>query len=295
MIFQGRAKAAGLHLRANGPYFDLERGVKVLRLGASHAIYIPHMIESFDYYWNSVVPVLDADRQIVDMSGPRHHELIGFGDMPFLFPSHTEPYETTREYLDFADLKEGQTVLDIGAYSAVTSIIFARLVGPTGRVYAFEADETNYRCAQANVAAAAENMGIRNVTLFNKAVWSHSNGLPFSNEGSMGSSAVSVTGGGRGKETLVPSTTLEKFIDEAGIRRVDFVKIDIEGGESELLKSAGTLSRLGARMIVEPHRIKGKLNTEDCCQLLTSQGFSVRVRDKMPGSEALIEALPLPH
>src|SRR5260370_40162207 len=80
LIFQGKAKAAGLYLRSNGPYFDLERGVKVLRISASHALYIPGMIEHFDYFWNSVVPVKDIYRQIVDMSGRRHHELIGFGD-----------------------------------------------------------------------------------------------------------------------------------------------------------------------------------------------------------------------
>ena len=128
------------------------------------------MIESFDYFWNSVVPVRDVDRQIVDISGPRHHVLIGFDHMPFLFPSQTEPYETTREYLEFAGLKEGQVVLDVGAYSAMTSIIFAQLVGPTGHVYAFEADETNHKCAQDNVIAAAENMGLGNITLLNKAV-----------------------------------------------------------------------------------------------------------------------------
>src|SRR5258708_6862444 len=90
LFFRVKRRQRGFIFVQMDPYFDLERGVKILRLGASHAIYIPHMIESFDYYWNSVVPVQDVDRQIVDMSGPRHHELIGFGDMPFLFPSHTE-------------------------------------------------------------------------------------------------------------------------------------------------------------------------------------------------------------
>src|SRR5207302_1853328 len=180
-----------------------------------HAIYIPHMIESFDYYINSVVPVREGGKQIVDMSGPRYHRLIGYGDIPFLFPSQTEPYETTREYFEFAGLTEGQTVLDIGAYWGVTSIIFAQLFGPRGQVFAFEADERNCECAKVYRELA------------------------------------------------------------------------------ELRSSASALRDLGAKMIIEPHWVEGKLVTGALCDLLKSAGYAVRVRDKTAGSEALIEAVPV--
>jgi FkbM family methyltransferase len=52
----------------------------------------------------------------------------------------------------------------------------------------------------------------------------------------MGSSAVAITGGGRGKEVPVPSSTLENLISDLGLDQVDFIKVDIEGGETELLK-----------------------------------------------------------
>jgi len=294
MAWSKQARAAALTLRASDLYFDLVRDGKVLRIRSAHAIYIPHMIESFDYYINSVVPVRDGGKQIVDMSGPRYHRLIGYGDIPFLFPSQTEPYETTREYLEFAGLKEGQTVLDIGAYSGVTSIIFGQLVGPTGHVYAFEADETNYECAKINLEMAEKVMGVRNVTLVKKAVWAHSDGLLFSTEGSMGSSAVEITGGGRGKEQKVETITIEQFCLQRNIRCVDFIKIDIEGGELQVLKSsASVLKNLNARLIIEPHWVEGKLVTEECSDILKSKGFAVHVRDKTAGSEALIEAVPV--
>jgi FkbM family methyltransferase len=294
LIWAGQARAAGLRLRATDLYLDLEKQDKVLRIRASHIIYLPHMIQNFDYYVDSVIPVLDGGKQVVDMSGPRYHRLAGFGEVPFLFPSHTEPYATTQEYLEFANLSEGQVVLDIGAYSGVTSIIFAQLVGPRGHVYAFEADETNYNCAKINVEMAARVMGLSNITLLHKAIWSHSNGVLFSHEGSMGSSAVAVTGGGRGKEHAVASTTLADFASETGLKHIDFVKVDIEGGEIELLNNSATFLRsVDAKLIVEPHRVNGTMTTEQCCKLLESAGFAIHVRDKVGESEPLIEAVPI--
>ncbi len=241
---------------------------------------------------DSVIPVPMDGRVLVDMSGPRYHRLRGFADIPFLFPSHTEPYRTTEEYLDFAGLGEGQVVLDIGAYSGVTSIIFAGLVGASGHVYAFEADPTNYECALQNVEMARRWMGLDNITLIHKAVWSHADGLIFSSEAAMGSSAVAITGGGRGHETKIPSTTLDGFCREQGLTHVDFIKVDIEGAEIEMLQSSvDCLARLKPKMIVEPHQVGGSMSTERCTMLLVSAGYAVRVRDKVGESEPLIEAV----
>jgi hypothetical protein len=181
---QGKAQKHGVTLDVRGRFLDLAREGKTLRLSRSHAVYLPDMIENFDFYFDSVMPV--DEEQVVDLSGPRHHRLKGFGDIPFMFPSLTEPYATTEQYLDFANLKAGDVVIDIGAYAGVTSIIFAKLLGPTGHVYAFEADKTNYTCAKMNIEMAAKALGLQNITLIRKAIWSHNSGLRFSQEGAIG-------------------------------------------------------------------------------------------------------------
>jgi FkbM family methyltransferase len=288
-----QAAQKGLELIQHDLFFDLRRNDTVLRIGNSHDIYLIHMIDNFDYFVNSVIPLHLNGMTIVDMSGPRYHRLRGFGDIPFLFPSHTEPYGTTAEYLDFAALQEGDIVLDIGAYSAVTSIIFAQLVGARGRVYAFEADETNYECAQINIEMAARVLGLKNISLIHQAVWSNNDGLLFSNEGAMGSSAVSSTGGNRGIERVVPSIVLQDFFAARELDHADFVKMDIEGGEVEVLgASASFLMGMNARLIVEPHFVDGAMSTDRCCRLLQSAGYKVKVRKKVGESEPLIEAVP---
>jgi FkbM family methyltransferase len=290
---QRLASCEGISLADRGPFFELIKEDKVLRIRKSHDFYLQHMIENFEYFTDSVIPIRVDGINLVDMSGPRYHRLKGFGQIPFLFPSQTEPYSTTEEYLDFAALQPGETVLDIGAYAGITSIIFAQLVGPAGHVYAFEADATNFECAQINIAMAAEVMGLTNISLMRKAVWSHSQGLLFSNEGAMGSSAVSITGGKRGLEQTVPCTYLKDFFLENGLARADFIKIDIEGGEVEVLKSSAPfLKSVQARLIVEPHFVDGSLSTERCRGYLEAAGFRVNVRGKIGESEPLIEATP---
>jgi len=290
---QKMAESAGLKLIERDLFYDLERGETVLRIRRSHAVYLRHMIENFDYYVDSVEPLQIDGQRIVDISGPRYHRLKGFADVPFLFPSHTEPYGTTSEYLEFAGLQEGMVVLDVGAYSGVTSIIFAQLVGPSGHVYAFEADETNYACAKINIEMAERVMGLRNITLMHKAIWSHNDGILFSHEGAMGSSAVAITGGGRGTERIVSSTTLENFFQEKGLNQVDFIKVDIEGGEIAMLESSKEfLESIKTRMIVEPHWVGEEMSTNRCCSLLESAGYEIYVRGKVGESEPLIEAVP---
>ncbi len=287
------AAQKGLELIHYDLFFDLRRNDTVLRIRDSHRVYLTHMIDNFDYFVGSVIPLHLNGTTIVDMSGPRYHRLKGFGDIPFLFPSHTEPYDTTAEYLDFAALKGGDIVLDIGAYSAVTSIIFAQLVGATGRVYAFEADETNHQCAQINIEMSSRVLGLSNIFLLHKAVWSNNDGLLFSNEGAMGSSAVCITGGNRGAERVVPSIVLQDFFAARQLDHADFAKIDIEGAEIEVLgASASFLKSMNARLIVEPHLVGGVMSTDRCCRILQSAGYKVQIRRKVGESEPLIEAVP---
>ena len=63
-------------------------------------------------------------------------------------------------------IKNGDTVLDLGANIGVYTLIFAKLVGKSGHVFAFEPDPTNFEILSKNVV---ENKH-ENVTLVQKAV-----------------------------------------------------------------------------------------------------------------------------
>ncbi|HET7320814.1 MAG TPA: methyltransferase domain-containing protein [Candidatus Saccharimonadales bacterium] len=82
---------------------------------------------------------------------------IGFGQ------TNSQP-STVYQMLEWLDVREGQTVLDVGSGSGWTTALLANLAGPHGRVVAVEKIPQLVRFGRENV----ERLGITNAT-FHKA------------------------------------------------------------------------------------------------------------------------------
>jgi len=110
----------------------------------------------------------------------------------------------------------------------------------------------------------------------------------------MGSSVVSVLG----RNTNVKVVNVLSINDAAGLAdkgrvRIAAVKMDIEGAEVEVLKSAGDfLHRNKPNLVIEPHVVDGRMCTEEICQLLGSYGYSVQMLSQGIHNWQLISAKP---
>jgi hypothetical protein len=141
----------GLTIKKRESFFDIyDANKRCVRVSRMHNIYIQDIIDSFDYYFLAVKPIEINELHLVDYSTPRLHEVIGYELHPIMFSSFAEPLNTTKQYLEFAQLTNGSVALDLGAYSGLTSILFDRMVGNTGRVISVEADESNIKCVKTN-------------------------------------------------------------------------------------------------------------------------------------------------
>jgi FkbM family methyltransferase len=135
-------------------------------------------------------------------------------------------------------IARGSVVWDVGAHVGFFALAIARVVGPEGRVVAFEADGVNVDALR---AAAARN-GVDNVDVRPVAVWSAQGTVEFQprSDSSGGHGGVVESGGG----IVVSATSLDA---EAGEQRIpDLVKIDVEGAEEHVL--------IGARQLLADHR-----------------------------------------
>ena len=162
----------------------------------------------------------------MDYSTPRYHEVVGFDLFPIFFPSLAEPRLTTSQYSEFANISEGMVVLDLGAYSDLTLIIFAQKTGLTGTVIAVEANERNIEAIKINFRNYERHIKSK-INLLEGAVWKNNLGLEFSSEGNMGSSASSIVGRKRGNLIKVSSYSLSTITNMYKLSKVDFIKCDI--------------------------------------------------------------------
>lgn len=127
------------------------------------------------------------------------------------------------------EIKPGQTVVDIGAHIGYYSLIFAKLVGPSGMVYAFEPDPTNFSILQKNIKLN----GYNNVVMLNKAVTERTGRLN-----------LYVSDGSAGDHKTYNSDEHRKTLEIDGValddllmgKKVDFIKMDIQGAEGGALK-----------------------------------------------------------
>lgn len=154
-------------------------------------------------------------------------------------------------------LQPGMTVIDIGAHVGLYTLLAARKVSPNGRVIAFEPSprERTFlhlhllmnRCPNVQVEpfALADQKGSMTLFIYNSTSLELGNTMLNSlrrQAWELPCRAISV-----------PVTTLDAYLSERGIDRVDFVKIDTEGAEASILAGAKRFltSRLRPLLMVE--------------------------------------------
>jgi FkbM family methyltransferase len=138
-------------------------------------------------------------------------------------------------------LRPGDVFFDLGAYLGPFSLLAARLVGPGGRVFAFEPDPATRALLERNLAAN----GAANVTVVPCAVGDSAGTVAFV---ASGDSAGRV---GEGGDVRVPQVTLDAFCEQHGVQPT-VMKVDIEGGEAAALDRSAVARRVRA-LVLEIH------------------------------------------
>jgi FkbM family methyltransferase len=143
-------------------------------------------------------------------------------------------------------VEPGDVVLDIGGCWGDTALYFASLVGPAGRVYTFEFDPESLEIMRANLALNPDLA--ERIEVVESALWDRSGELlPFVQGGRM----TAVVSDGADAARSVATVTLDEFVEQRGIERVDFVKMDVEGAEPNVLRGgAASLRRFGPRLAI---------------------------------------------
>src|SRR6202140_4136767 len=168
-----------------------------------------------------------VDVQYQGASFRSHHQASATERRPFFNPDYN------LEELDFlrAQTPVGGVFVDVGANVGTYAMVLARHVGASGRVIAIEPHPITHTRLAFNRAAS----GFTWVALVAAAAGPADGELMIETDGdNLGASHIA-SGKLSDSAIRVPSLRLQRILGDAGVDRVDALKIDVEGYEDRVL------------------------------------------------------------
>jgi FkbM family methyltransferase len=171
--------------------------------------------DEIQFWWSYVVPYFDQTRGIFDYWG---HDL---GDLRFLWKN----------------LQPGMVFLDIGAHHGIYSIVAAKKIGAHGTVVAFEPSSREYRRLRLHLRMNRLSSVRREPLALGSTASTRTFFQVTSGDTTRGglqppASADQVS------QISVETARLDDYVSQFPLKRVDLVKLDVEGSEREVLQGA---------------------------------------------------------
>jgi FkbM family methyltransferase len=167
------------------------------------------------------------------------------------------------EIIELFTPKEGDVVIDVGAHMGRYTIIGAKRVGTKGKVVAIEANPNNFEMLNRNIKLNQ----LTNIISLNNAVYSKETKIKLYLPGEeLGHTTYNTVMSDRAKNedkfVEVSANTLDYLLQLKGIMDVNWIKIDVEGAEFEVLKGAcNVLSKSkDITLLIEVHNLSGGTN-----------------------------------
>src|ERR687892_2239838 len=187
--------------------------------------------------------------------------------------------------------KQGDIVIDIGAHIGLYTIISSKRVGANRKVVAIEANPSNFEMLNSNIKLNQ----LTNIISLNNAVYSKETKIKLYLPGEeLGHTTYNTIMSDRAKNedkfVEVNANTLDYLLQLKEITDVNWVKIDVEGAEFEVLKGASNVlsKSKDISLLIEVH---GKDTYEPIIESLRSHNFKIDFEKTYENGEKHIIAL----
>jgi len=179
-------------------------------------------------------------------------------------------------------LRDGDVMIDCGAHIGLYSRLASRILRAKGRIIALEPNPEVLGYLKRNLAESdATTVEIRQLALYREA---GEMDLYVGRQGRSGYSSL-VNSGVSDSHVTVPVITLDSLLEESGLARVDFMKIDVEGAEIDVLAGAGAGIAKGALPLLQVEFTEQNLravgrSTEDLKRAFEAAGYRFHKLDE---------------
>ena len=193
---------------------------------------------------------------------------------------HKEIFE--EEIYKFKTNKKIPYMIDGGANIGLATI-YLKKIYPEAEIVAFEPDPKIFRILKHNTSA----FGLQNVELVQKGLWNKESILDFWSEGADGGFYTDLDNS-RPKSHSIETTSLIPFLN----KQVDFLKLDIEGAETVVLRDIKDDLVKVDRIFVEYHSFVNHPQTlNEIIDILTAAGFRLYISSPGLNSKSPFMAL----
>ena len=189
---------------------------------------------------------------------------------------YIRPYEVLKTYQEifveeiykFETNKTHPVILDCGANIGISTIYF-KTIYPNAIVHAFEPDANLFEILSNNI----HTNGFKQVELHQAAIWTEHTTLSFDNKGSE-ASHIDNTGQSANKVEAIKLSTILSNLDA-----VDFLKMDIEGAEYEVVKDCAPYLHKIENFFLEYHgKASDTQKLNELLKLVENAGFKVYIK-----------------
>jgi FkbM family methyltransferase len=164
-----------------------------------------------------------------------------------LVPKFVQDLSPVKGYEMYCHLKEGDVVVDAGAYPGDYAVFASRKIGRKGKIICFEPDARNRAILKKNM----ENEGLNNFIIVPKGLWDKNTKLKMKISDGL-HTELSRTEGTQDIEVV----NLDDELKKIGIKKIDVLKMDIEGAEIEAIQGAvKTLKNNSVKIIIASYHI----------------------------------------
>lgn len=195
--------------------------------------------------------------------------------------SYKEIFED--EIYRFSTDKESPLIIDGGSNIGL-SIVFFKKYYPKCKILAFEADSSVFDILEANIL----NFEIQDIYPFNKAIWTSETFLNFVTEGADGGRLAQSIDGSQSK-SVVPTVRLYDYLSQD----VDFLKLDIEGAETDVVIDCSEKLENVRNLFIEYHSFNNQeQRLDELLSILRKAGFRVQIKTQLSYPKPLLERPP---
>ncbi|MGF1550241.1 MAG: FkbM family methyltransferase [Sphingomonadaceae bacterium] len=205
----------------------------------------------------------------------------------FVSPTvHTAPLADirakTRDIFEYRYVpRPGDRVVDVGAGIGTETLVFSRQVGRAGRVVAIEAHPVTFRALAGTIARS----GLDNVLAVQAAVADREGEAFITHKEAHAGNAVTMEAGG----IAVPARTLDAIVAEAGLSRIDYLKMNIEGAEALAIAGMERTVAMVRNIVVSCHDFIAERDGDEAMRTfatveryLRDRGFTLATRPDDP-------------